>query len=60
LVIKITTERAISGWTSMIVAISFLGGIQLICMGILGLYISRINKESKRRPLYIVRDFLEK
>ncbi|MFZ3171876.1 MAG: glycosyltransferase family 2 protein [Carboxydocellales bacterium] len=47
-------ESSIQGWTSLLVVILFLGGIQLISIGILGQYIGRIYKESKRRPLYIV------
>ncbi|WP_448518453.1 glycosyltransferase family 2 protein [Rhodoflexus sp.] len=44
------------GWTSIIVAILFLGGVQLISIGILGEYISRINTDTKRRPLYFIRE----
>ncbi|WP_250631247.1 glycosyltransferase family 2 protein [Rhodoflexus caldus] len=44
------------GWTSIIVAILFLGGVQLIGIGILGEYISRINTDTKRRPLYFIRE----
>ena len=46
-------ERAIAGWASVFVAVLFLGGIQLICIGILGEYLGRMYDEVKRRPLYI-------
>jgi glycosyltransferase involved in cell wall biosynthesis len=46
------------GWTSLMVAILFLGGVQLISIGILGEYIARIFRETKRRPLYFVADRL--
>lgn len=44
------------GWASTLIAILFLGGIQLIGIGILGEYIGRINDNIKDRPLYVVRE----
>ena len=48
------TDKTIAGWTSIVTSIVFIGGIQLIMMGILGIYLGKIFKESKNRPLYII------
>jgi polyisoprenyl-phosphate glycosyltransferase len=50
------TGPLIWGYTSTIVSVLFMGGIQLMCLGILGEYIGRIYDEVKRRPLYLVRE----
>lgn len=47
-------QHTITGWTSLIVSSMFIGGIQLLSIGIIGEYISRINKNVLNRPLYIV------
>lgn len=49
-------ERAISGWTSLLLSILILGGIQLIGIGILGEYLGRIFDEVKNRPLYLIKE----
>jgi dolichol-phosphate mannosyltransferase len=51
-------NKPINGFTTEIVSILFLGGVQLISIGILGEYIGRIYEEVKQRPLYIVRERL--
>ena len=53
---KIFTHGLVRGWTSTVIAIWFVGGVQLICMGIIGEYVGRIYGESKHRPLYVVRE----
>lgn len=53
---KLFTDRAILGWASTIVSISFLGGLTLMTLGIIGEYIGRIYDEVKQRPLYVVQD----
>jgi dolichol-phosphate mannosyltransferase len=47
-------ESSVLGWTSLMAAILFLGGIQLICIGILGQYLGRVFEQCKHRPLYVV------
>ena len=44
------------GWTSLMICILFIGGIQMIAIGIIGEYLSRMNNNIRNRPLYIVRD----
>jgi glycosyltransferase involved in cell wall biosynthesis len=46
----------VSGYTSTICIILFIGGIQLFCLGILGQYLSKMYLETKRRPVYIVKE----
>ncbi len=50
------TSRTVEGWTSVMVAVLFLAGVQLISLGIIGAYLARVFQELKGRPLYLVRD----
>ncbi len=55
LVMRLFTSIWIEGWTALMIAVLFLGGIQLLSLGIIGEYIARIHSESKHRPLYLVK-----
>ena len=49
-------RKQVTGFTTTIVSVLFLGGVQLISIGILGEYIGRIYEEIKQRPLYVVQE----
>ena len=51
---KLAGAYTIPGWASLTVAVAFLGGIQLMMLGVMGEYVGRIYEEVKRRPLYLV------
>ncbi|MDQ2639161.1 MAG: glycosyltransferase family 2 protein [Pseudomonadota bacterium] len=54
LLVKLATDSAIPGWASTVVPMYFLGGIQILCLGVIGEYVGKIYLESKRRPRYSV------
>jgi dolichol-phosphate mannosyltransferase len=56
IIAKLAGAFVVPGWASIVVAISFLGGVQLTLTGMLGLYIGRIYEEVKARPLYVIRE----
>ena len=51
--LKVTGAFTVPGWTSLVVVTAFLGGIQLVVLGIMGEYVARIHEEVKGRPLYL-------
>jgi dolichol-phosphate mannosyltransferase len=54
--VSIFTTEAIAGWTSTIASILFIGGIQLMMLGIVGIYLGKLFSESKKRPNYIIEE----
>lgn len=56
LYIKIFTNFTIKGWTSLLISVLFLGGIQLICLGFVGEYLGKMFIETKERPAYIIKE----
>lgn len=52
---RIFMRRVIEGWSSLMIAVLFLGSLQLVFLGIVGEYLGRVFLEVKRRPLYLVR-----
>lgn len=60
LIISYFIVGKIVGWTSTVVSIYFIGGLLLMNIGIVGIYIGNIFDETKNRPIYVVRDILNK
>jgi polyisoprenyl-phosphate glycosyltransferase len=58
LALRLFTNIWVEGWTALMIAVLFIGGVQLISIGILGEYIGRIYNEIKQRPLYVVEEYL--
>lgn len=56
--VRLFTERAVPGWTSTLLPIYALGGLQILCVGILGEYLGKVYQETKRRPRYIIEKML--
>ncbi len=55
IVVKLSGMLLVPGWTSILVAVSFIGGVQLMVLGTIGLYLARVHEEVKQRPLYVLR-----
>lgn len=57
-VVRLFTDTWVTGWTALIIAVLFMGGVQLVLIGVLGEYVGRVYGEVKRRPLYFVKERL--
>lgn len=53
---KLLTDQAVPGWASVLASVLFIGGIQLIVLGIIGEYIGKLVMESKQRPHYVIKE----
>ncbi len=58
LILRLFTSFWEPGWTLLFIALLFMGGVQLVFLGVIGEYIGRIYREEKRRPLYLIREKL--
>lgn len=56
IIMRLTVSHGFLGQASTLISVLFLGGVQLICLGILGEYLGRLYDEARGRPLYIIRD----
>ena len=56
--VRLFTNTAVPGWASLTTIVLFLGGVQLISLGIIGEYLGRVYDEVKRRPLYVPQELL--
>ena len=54
LFIRLFTQSWVPGWAGLFIAVLFIGGVQLICLGVVGEYVGRIYGEVKWRPLFLV------
>lgn len=52
--VRFFTPDAVPGWTSIVLPMYFLGGVQILCIGVLGEYLGKAYRETKRRPRYFV------
>lgn len=53
---KFVAQEVLPGWTSILMSVLFLGGIQLICLGVIGEYLGKMFIETKNRPNYVIRE----
>lgn len=52
--------KTVAGWTTIVISVWAIGGLQLLALGVIGEYIGKIYMETKARPKFIVQEFLNK
>jgi polyisoprenyl-phosphate glycosyltransferase len=52
--VRMLTDEAVPGWASVVIPMYFLGGLQMLALGIMGGYLARIYSETKQRPRFII------
>ncbi len=52
--IKLFSGRAVPGWASTVLPLYLLGGLQILCLGVIGEYLGKMYKETKARPRYLI------
>jgi len=57
--IRFFTDRAVPGWASTVLPVYFLGGVQIMCVGVIGEYLGQLYSESKARPRFIIEDIAQ-
>ncbi|WP_049629239.1 glycosyltransferase family 2 protein [Cellvibrio sp. pealriver] len=60
LAVRLLTDNATPGWASVLLPLLFIGSVQLICLGIIGEYLSKIYEEVKRRPKFHISDIVNR
>ena len=52
--VRLLTAESVPGWASVVIPMYFLGGLQMLALGIMGGYLARIYSETKQRPRFII------
>jgi len=58
--IRLLTQEAVPGWASILLPLLFIGSVQLLCLGVIGEYMSKIYEEVKNRPKYHISEIVKK
>jgi len=58
LAIKLFTDKALPGWASTVLPLYFIGGVQILCLGVIGEYLNKTYKETKARPRFFIEEII--